>query len=460
MGQHTLPRDAALPQLATALDAAAMAPVFAGLLAGGPAVLEHCQVDRVKYRPGRNLAVSYLLTLQDAQGVFTQRVATRFCSSGGAAQRHAKALAGVVQPTRPGPALSHVASLDMAAHWWPNDGKLAASTVLADEAALARCWLPPVLQAMGGHAYAHHVLTLAQVVPEHRVTARVQIHTRVGTDPLVVYAKADAESRGPVTQAVMHSLWQGQARRAGRLSLPQPLLWQAGSGLHWQAGVPGLALLDVLADAARQPGLAMHLGACVGAQVAALHASPAPAAWMQTADMLRQQLAQVQTVLSQVRPELHTRVLRLAGQLEAGLQQAPALLGTLHGDLHPRNVLVHGERLFLIDLDSARQGLVVLELGSWLADGLYRAALHGQDTVATQAAGRAFVQGYGAAGGARCSPRGLAWATAWQLLCQRVWRCVVNLKPGRYALVEPLLAQCEALLAPTAAARRAQEVPV
>ena len=426
-----------------------MAPVFAGLLQSSQVTLQLCEVDRVKYRPGRNVAVSYRLALQDAQGFFTQRVAARFCSAGGAVRRHAKALNGALQPTRPGPAISHVAALDMAAHWWPNDAKLAASAVLADDAALAQHWLPPVLQAAGAPAYARHVLTLAQVVPEHRVTARVQIHTQDGADPLVVYAKADAESRGPVTHAVMHSLWHSPARRAGRLALPQPLLWQAGSGLHWQAGVPGLALLDV----PMEPPMNASLGARIGAQVAALHASAAPAAPLQSADMLRQQLALVQATLCQVRPELRARLLRLAQKLDAGLLDAPSVVGSSHGDLHPRNVLVDGARITLIDLDSARQGLVVLELGSWLADGLYRAALHGHDALATQAAGRAFVQGYGAAGGTRCSPRQLAWATAWQLLCQRVWRCVVNLKPGRYALVEPLLALCETLLAPTTAAR-------
>ncbi|MBP6765303.1 MAG: phosphotransferase [Rubrivivax sp.] len=480
MSRQAWPQDAALPQLATALDAAAMAPVWAGLLPGGQVTLQRCEVDRVKYRPGRNLAVSYRLALQDAQGCFTQRVAARFSSADEAARRHAKALDATLQPTRPGPGHSHVAALGMSAHWWPNDAKLAASVVLADDDALARQWLPPVLQAAGSKAHVHHELTLAQVVPEHRVTARVQIQVRGSTDPVVVYAKADTESRGPVTHAVMQRLWRSPARCAGRLALPQPLLWQPGSGLHWQAGVPGLALQDLLAT----PAAAAHTGvnaqsggptgtragmlafaalppemsARVGAQVAALHSCPAPAAPLQTGTMLRQQLALVQTVLCQVRPGLRARVRRLARRLDAGLLDAPTTVGTLHGDLHPRNVLVDESRLTLIDLDSARQGLVVLELGSWLAEGLYRAALHGLDTLATQAAGHAFVQGYVAAGGSRCSTSQLAWATAWQLFCQRVWRCVVNLKPGRYALVEQLLSQCEALLAPATAASSAQAV--
>jgi hypothetical protein len=398
MSGQAWPLDAALPQLAMALDATAMAPLFGDLLRGGPATLQHCDVDRVKYRPGRNVSVSYCLALADAQGTFTQRVAARFCSAGAAAGRHAKALTRPLQPTRAGPALSHLPVLDMTAHWWPNDAKLAASTVLAHDAALAQRWLPPVLRAAGAPAYARHALTLAQVVPEHRVTARVQIYTQGGDDPVVVYAKADAEARGAVTQAVMHSLWHSPARRAGRLALPQPLLWQPGSGLHWQAAVPGLALLDVPAQCAAAVGpwpavlpggragqldgaptgpqmnasmaaqigaqMGAQMGAHIGAQVAALHHSPAPAAPLQTADWLRRQLALVHGGLGLVRPELRARLLRLAQALEAGLLDAPAVVGTLHGDLHPRNVLVDGERITLIDLDSARQGLVVLELGS------------------------------------------------------------------------------------------------
>ncbi len=58
---------------------------------------------------------------------------------------------------------------------------------------------------------------------------------------------------------------------------------------------------------------------------------------------------------------------------------------------------------------------------------------------------RATLQGHRAAGGAAVTEPALASATAWQLLAQRAWRCAVNLKPGRYALVPSLLALAERL---------------
>jgi Ser/Thr protein kinase RdoA (MazF antagonist) len=243
----------------------------------------------------------------------------------------------------------------------------------------------------------------------------------------------------------MHSLWHSEARRCGRLRLPRPLGWQAGSGLHWQRAVPGIALLDKTP----QPDAASS--AAAGALVAALHGTPAPAAPALGEAELRQRLHEVVAVLGQVlptaRPQLDDLATALLAGLPAALEAAPC---TLHGDLHPRNLLAEGEMLSLIDLDSARRGPAVLELGAWLADGLYRAALQGHDLAATTRAGQAFVAAYAAAGGARHDAQALAWATAWQLLCQRAWRCVVNLKPGRFALTPRLLEQASGLLAPQA----------
>ncbi len=452
MTSAALPHDPALPQLRLALDAAHMAGVFSRLLHGtSGAALLGCRVDRIKYRPRRNVAVSYLLDLQDAQGAFCQRVATRFCAGGAAAARHAKAAQQAMQVSRAGPALCHVPALDMLAHWWPNDAKLAAGAVLADAAALQQRWLPAVLRAAGAGRCVGHEVELVQVVPEHRVTARVQLHTEgtAGAAPLTVYAKADCDQRGARTQAVMHSLWHSPARRSGRLAVPRPLLWQPGSGLHWQAAAPGQPLLDVVASAGMAPCAEQ-----IGALVAALHASAAPAAPLQERAQLERRLGEVVAVLSLVQPELAPRLQGLASALAGGLADlagAAAAACTLHGDLHPRNLLALAEpggwRLCLIDLDSARRGPAVLDLGAWLADVLYRARLMDQGAAQAEAAGAAFLKGYTGAGGQVCQPAQLAWATAWQLLCQRAWRCAVNLKPGRFLLLAGLVGQAESLLA-------------
>ena len=442
---ETLPQDPALPHLATALDAGAMAPVFATLLAGTGATLRRCLVDRVKYRAQRNCSVAYVLDLQDAQGPYTQRVAARLCTGGDSARRHAKAAVKPLLASRAGPSLSHVPALDLSAHWWPNDAKLAAGATLADADALQQRWLPEVADALDAGPCTGHRLELVQLVPEHRVTARVDLQLAHGGDAQArtVYAKADAETRGPVTQAVMASLWHSPARREGRLALPRPLLWQPGSGLHWQAAVPGHALLDA------RPLLDGACASAVGRLLAALHQSPAPAAPPVSPDELRLQHRETHKLLCAVQPALAARAGRVAAQLEAGLSHVTSgvqILGTLHGDLHPRNLMLEGEDLCLIDLDSVRQGPALLDLGSWLADAIYRAHLGGRRHDGIEAGRSGFLSGYVQGGGQHFGRRPIAWATAWQLWCQRVWRCIVNLKPGRYALVSALLAQIEALL--------------
>lgn len=449
----SLPQDAALPQLACVLDAERMAAVFAAQLQAGAVSLRGCMVERVKYRAQRNLSVAYVLALHDARGPFSQRVSARVCSGGDSARRHASVAARPWQASRAGPSISQVPALDLAAHWWPNDARLAAGAVLADAHALQQRFLPAVAAALDGGPCGVHRQQLVQLVPEQRVTVRVDLLAQPAGPARTIYAKADVEGRGAVTQAVMHELWHSPARRAGRLLLPRPLLWQPASGLHWQAAVPGRALLDA------QPVPHADTAAAVGRLLAALHHSPAAAAPAVTMPGLRRQLQATHALLCTVQPALAVQAGRVAALLADGLShisEGTTDVCTLHGDLHPRNLMLDDAAgLSLIDLDSVHRGPALLDLGAWLADGLYRARLAGGsapiDTGLDDGAGaagrRAFLSGYVQGGGQRCSWRAIAWATAWQLWCQRLWRCMVNLKPGRFALVPALLVQTHALLA-------------
>jgi Ser/Thr protein kinase RdoA (MazF antagonist) len=162
-----------------------------------------------------------------------------------------------------------------------------------------------------------------------------------------------------------------------------------------------------------------------------------------TPTSLRERLAEVVDTLS---PLIGAAPLHAAAQaLEASW---PAFgdsdaASTLHGDIHGRNILVEdqrsGPRVALIDLDGLRRGPAVLELGSWVADAIYRALLEGDAADRDRPAWRALIDAYAAAGGVRPDPAALRWAVAWNLLTQRAWRCVVNLKPGRYALAPSLV---------------------
>jgi hypothetical protein len=71
-------------------------------------------------------------------------------------------------------------------------------------------------------------------------------------------------------------------------------------------------------------------------------------------------------VIGRARPELGGGAARLAAALAAARPAAGEAVH-LHGDVHPRNVLVDGGRLALIDLDQAGAGQPAADLGSVLA---------------------------------------------------------------------------------------------
>lgn len=473
---NPLPHDPALPQLRLALDAELMRQHWSGVLAPRRWTVRQCRVDRVKYRPGHNLAVSYRLTLQDPAGGAPreQIVAARFCRDGDSARRASKAATRLEAGSRgrelasvAGPALTHDAALDMVAHWWPHDAKLAAARSLgADQASTMQArWLPEVLAQAGERGTLRAAtLELVQVVPEHRCTVRARLDLGDGRS-LVVYGKADAEGPGERRHSVMAALWCSSAQRAGRLSTPRPLLWQPDSGLHWQLGMPGRPLAAAGTGAPGTPGAASgaaHAGPAIdgapagvvgvgdalsaGRLVASLHGTRAPAPSLDP-DHLRRRPLQVAALLTPVLPAHAQRLQRLALNLARGPRDAGAAV-TLHGDLHPGNLLRDDDgRLHLIDLDGATLGPALLDLGDWIAETHYRALWHGQSPDRAQASILAFIDGYARAGAPRPRAADLAWAAAWQLLCRRLWRCCVNLKPGRFALVSPLLSLAETLAA-------------
>ena len=143
---------------------------------------------------------------------------------------------------------------------------------------------------------------------------------------------------------------------------------------------------------------------------------------------------------------------RLVGRLEAGargrmdaLAREPVV--TLHGDLHPRNILLDGSALAFIDLDGACHGPAVIELGAWVGDALYRVLLAGESPSQAAPSWRAFIAAYESASGRAVDESLLAWSTAHHLLCQRAYRCVANLKPGRFEAVPQLLALAESIAA-------------
>lgn len=436
MSASALPHDRRLPQLATALDGAAMAGAFDDVLRTHDLRVERCEVERVKYRPASHCRVAYRLHLRSGHGGggFEQRVAARVGADFD--RRAARAAVRPLLPSASGPALRLLPALQMLTWWWPNDARLRAPAWLADEARLRTELLPDVIDALGGGRLQDHAVNVVQYVPEQRLTARVTLRWHDGAQPREqrVYAKASREPDGATAHALLASLQASAAWREGRLLTPAALLWQPAAELHWQTEAAGSAWLDL------PPAHTDTLMPALGAQLAALHATPVPTARSITLSAMQTRLVEVAAILGAALPASQRDLRRATLALTRGLHHVDgAAMCSLHGDLHPRNLLVDGERLSIIDLDGLRCGPAVLEIGSWIADGAYRALLAGTPADAPHEGWQALLDGYAAAGGGRFDAAALAWATAWALLTQRAFRCVVNLKPGRFAIAPRLV---------------------
>lgn len=179
--------------------------------------------------------------------------------------------------------------------------------------------------------------------------------------------------------------------------------------------------------------------------LAAFHGTSVPLA-RSADDALDAQSQRCAALLRDVEPRWTAVLGRLASRLADGAPAVRALPpATLHGDLHPRNVLVADGRLALIDVDDVHVGPAVLDVGAWIADALFRALLAGSPLEPEQAAAARLLRGYRDESRHPVGGPPLDWAVARALLCERAYRCVVNLKPGRFALVPRLLALAEAV---------------
>jgi aminoglycoside phosphotransferase (APT) family kinase protein len=182
----------------------------------------------------------------------------------------------------------------------------------------------------------------------------------------------------------------------------------------------------------------------LGGAVARLHDMPPPdGARFRRCDPDR--VRRAAALLGRARPDAAAQADELAAELElrAGDSSGPPVC--LHGDLHPKNVLLDGGRVGLVDLDQVAGGPPAAELGSLLA-ALRYARLTGElPFVLERRLAAAFLDGYGAARPLPDAPA-LRWHTAAALLAERALRAVNRIRPRGLVRLRPLLADARSLL--------------
>jgi hypothetical protein len=442
IGVNEVPQDQALSHLATALDTVAMQGVFqASLFDGGRFRVRDCQIERVKYKPGQNCLVCYRLEIFDSftNTVGEQLLCARVYQAGSAPAHFQKANTPALVAPKFGPPLSCLPHLDMVAWAFPNDRKLNGLPVLMDETYLRQAGLPPLIQAHWGREWeiAGLALSLVHYAPEYTCAARVQLQLRQkqtgGAQAVTLYGKTYYGQEGVETYRLMRELWDGDARRQGRLRIARPLGYDPRFKLLWQLGLPGQTLLEKEADPAHFRSLLDQ----VAETVAALHLSPTTRARNHTTNDSLIKLQEMRRLLTQVRPScaeaartVIDRLLRQAERLEA----QPA--ATLHGDLHLKNFLVDGDEVALIDLDSLCHGSPWQEMGSLAAGILYRGLQSGAQ--ADELVDAIYCR-YAQLVPWPASPFLRNWHTAAALINERAFRSITRLKNERLDIVDDVI---------------------
>jgi hypothetical protein len=137
--------DHLLPQLETALDAAAMREVFRNIY-GEEAEVCGCEVSHIRYKPGQKCIVGYSLRLRSAAtgAVIGQYITGRVyppCASGA---HFTKAIARPLTSVEIGKPINHIPELSMILWAFPNERKLSGLRRLSDRKVLQQDILPGV----------------------------------------------------------------------------------------------------------------------------------------------------------------------------------------------------------------------------------------------------------------------------------------------------------------------------
>lgn len=429
--RHGFAADPELPSRDTLLDPDAVAQRLSRILSPDARLdVDECTLVRAKYRIGESLRVVYRLDIAGSSHLVAAR-AFRGQESLGALRRAAPCAveAGPLRPVAHDP--------EAGAVWWafPNDRKLRGVEALLRPA-------PDVAEPLVGQAR----WTASQVVeyaPERSVTLRAV--GADGTASAYVKAYAPGSMNLPALARRYALVAQALRRSTAPVCSTEPLWWsdtlhslllQALPGRHWDQLGPGSA-----SSALRRLGTAIATMHDIPLGMRTKAGPPMRRAFGRFRRLETARVLHSAELIGRARPEAAAAALRLAEALSAGppMQARPVLL---HGDCHPKNALLEGERVALIDLDQAGIGPAAADLGSLLARLVQTRLVEGADTA--DLAG-AFMDGYAEV---RALPhqQSLAWHTSAALLAEQAMRAVNRVRPETLDHLDELLASAHTAL--------------
>jgi Ser/Thr protein kinase RdoA (MazF antagonist) len=180
-----------------------------------------------------------------------------------------------------------------------------------------------------------------------------------------------------------------------------------------------------------------------GVAVAAFHGlavSHAPALDRFSPHHLRKNAA----IIRAIRPDVSDAVEHLTARLIADTVPDAETV-CLHGDLHPKNAIVCGDRVALIDVEDVARGAAAADIGSLLASLVYRRETGRLSREACRTRMLAFFAGYETVRRLPAAPS-IRWHTAAALLVERATRAITRIRPLGLEYLPALVATSERLL--------------
>jgi aminoglycoside phosphotransferase len=300
------------------------------------------------------------------------------------------------------------ATADGRCRWWrfPDDRRLVGiADVMAPSAALR--------ELVGRRSWAR--TEVAEYAPERSLTARLVAGDGTTSGYLKRYAP------GSVDVAALAARYQ---HVGAHIAAPVPIAWRAD-------------VLVLTAMAGRHSPAVASTAARLGAAIARLHELVPPAGTPTFQRLGGRRLDGAVAVIAAARPDVAGVLHDLRRRLAAWRSGGPGVL--LHGDCHPKNLLVDGDAVALIDLDQAGVGEAAADIGSYLARLRLATALGRQTPEEAAAMATAFVAGYDAV---RPQPSAdeLRWHVAAALLAEHSLRAVNRVRTDVLAQLPAVLA--------------------
>jgi len=385
--------DPALPQRDLLLDETLMTEYLSRLVKYR---IEDCERLRTKYRVGTSLRVLYEVSgsgrsYRIAARAFprTRRVANQFKSQ------------------------TEINAPELNATFWifPHDRKIKNLAVLSN--------IPDELRDIEGRTWTTS-RTVAHA-PEKSVTAQCVDDN----EQIIAYAKIYAGDEG-------RQIFETHKAATGKVQVPRAIAYSESHHLLLLESVDGVALSTVV----ESENAFFRLGKALNS----LHRINPPSSLPRATRLTPEAVARASATISQARPDVAALVQRLSNKLIAQYRHGKPVF--LHGDVHPKNIFLNEETLFLLDLDQAATGPASADLGSVIA-GLYCDACTGSRTWREASVlKRALLTGYGAPD----DSHELRWHVAAALLQERALRSVTRIRTATLEKLPEILRAAQAVL--------------